>query len=79
MVVTQDFVCSVGSIDRSYTGRSFSALYFHIYHKHKECEVINQWGSKVILQSHADVTESCTNTADAELLPDSDIEPEIQG
>ena len=63
----------------SYTGRSFSALYSHIYRKHKESGIIRQRGCTVVLQSHAEVTERCTETADAEPSPDINTEPEMQG
>ena len=78
MVATQGCVqCGIDGC--SYTGRSFSALYSHIYRKHKESGIIRQRGCTVVLQSHAEVTERCTETADAEPSPDINTEPEMQG
>ena len=76
MVATQGFVFSVVSMGAL---TPVGALYSHIYRKHKESGIIRQRGCTVVLQSHAEVTERCTETADAEPSPDINTEPEMQG
>ena len=68
--------CGIGGC--SYTGRSFSALYSHIYRKRKGCGVIHKRGEPVVVQPNARVTESHTGTTDTEHEPDSASE-QLQG
>ena len=80
MVATQGFVFSVVSMGAlTPVGRSRPCTPISTVSTRIESGIIRQCGCTVVLQSHAEVTERCTETADAEPSPDINTESEMQG